>query len=54
MTSKKPSHHPTSDERDERVKIPLDPEEALRGLLAVEPGADEPDSTEEDDQNNAG
>lgn len=29
--------HPTPKERDERVAIPLDPEEALRGLLAVKP-----------------
>jgi hypothetical protein len=28
---------PTADERDERLKIELDPESALRGLLAVEP-----------------
>ena len=28
-------------ERDERVKLPLDPETALRALLAVNPG-DEP------------
>ena len=30
--------HPTPAERDERVRIPLDPEEALRGLLKVKPG----------------
>jgi len=30
-----------NDERDERVKLPLDPETALRALLAVDP-ADEP------------
>ena len=26
-------------DRDEKIKIPLDPEEALRGLLAVDPDA---------------
>jgi hypothetical protein len=38
MTGKRTKH---SDERDERVKIPLDPETALRALLAVDPD-DEP------------
>jgi hypothetical protein len=28
---------PTQEERDERVTLPLDPEQALRGLLAVDP-----------------
>ncbi len=32
---------PTPDERDERVAIPLEFEDALRGLLAVKPD-DEP------------
>jgi hypothetical protein len=36
-----PEKHPTWDEierdRDEPVKLPLDPEAALRGLLAVDP-----------------
>jgi hypothetical protein len=37
------AHHPSPEERDERVSLaPLDPEEALRGLLAVE--------TEDDDE----
>ena len=31
------SRHPTPAERDERIVLPLDPEEALRGLLAVKP-----------------
>jgi hypothetical protein len=30
---------PTPEERDEPVAIPLDPEEALRGLLNVDPDA---------------
>jgi hypothetical protein len=34
-------------ERDVRVKIPLDPEEALRALLAVNPD-DEPAGTDQD------
>ena len=33
--------HPTSAERDERVAIPLDPEAALKGLLAVKPDEEE-------------
>jgi len=37
--------HPTPEERDERVVLPLDPEEALRGLLAVKPGDDSPAET---------
>jgi hypothetical protein len=40
-----PQKHPTWDEierdRDEPVRLPLDPEAALRGLLAVDP-EDEP------------
>ena len=34
-------------ERDERVRLPLDPETALRGLLAVDPEDEpvEPDDT---------
>jgi hypothetical protein len=34
-------------ERDERVKIPLDPETALRALLAVDPD-DEPADDDQD------
>jgi hypothetical protein len=34
-------------DRDERVKIPLDPETALRALLAVDPD-DEPADDEQD------
>jgi len=33
--------NPTPAERDKRVALPLDPEEALRALLAVNP-ADDP------------
>lgn len=39
-----PRRHPTLEERDERVAIPLDPEEA-HGLFAVRP-----DDVGEDDQ----
>lgn len=31
---------PTPEERDERVALPLDPETALRALLAVDPDDD--------------
>jgi hypothetical protein len=38
-----------NEERDERVKLPLDPETALRALLAVDPD-DEPADPADDDQ----
>ncbi len=31
--------HPTAEQRDERVVLPLDPETALRALLRVDPDA---------------
>ncbi len=31
------AHHPTPEKRDERIALPLDPETALRALLAVKP-----------------
>ena len=34
-------HHPTPEERDERVSLPLPPEVAIPALLAVDP-EDEP------------
>ena len=37
--------HPTPAERDERVAIPLDAEDALRGLLAVKDDEPEPQTT---------
>lgn len=42
-----PNEHrnPTAEERDERIVLPLDPEEALRALLAVDPD----DNTDESD-----
>ena len=41
------NRHPTPAERDERVILPLDPEEALRGLLAVKPDDDDAREREE-------
>lgn len=38
--------HPSKDQRDERVKLPFDPDDALRALLAVKP-EDEPVDDEE-------
>ncbi len=32
-------HHPTPEERDERVSIPLPPEEAIAAFLAVDPSS---------------
>ena len=37
-------------ERDERVKIPLDPETALRALLAVDPDDEPADDKPADDR----
>jgi hypothetical protein len=34
-------HHPTPEERDERVSVPLTPDEFVRALLEVDPD-DEP------------
>lgn len=42
-----------NDERDERVKLPLDPETALRGLLAVDP-EDEPTEDKPGEDEKAG
>ena len=36
-----PRHIPTPEERDERIVLPLDPETALRALLAVKPEVDD-------------
>ena len=46
-----PNEHrnPTQAERDERVVMPLDPEVALKALLAVDPGV----QSEEDDETDA-
>lgn len=37
---------PPAERRDDRVRLPLEPEEALRGLLAVDPDA--PPTNEEE------
>ncbi len=34
-------HHPTPEERDERVRLPLDPETAIEAILATGPHPDE-------------
>lgn len=39
-------HHPTPEERDERVSVPLEPVEFIEGVLAVDP--DEADEVEDD------
>jgi hypothetical protein len=39
---------PTAEERDERVSVPLDPEEFIAGVLAVDPDADDPDADDEE------
>ncbi len=40
-------HHPTPEERDERVSVPLPPAEFIEGVLAVDP-VDEDDESAED------
>jgi hypothetical protein len=35
--------NPTPEERDDPVKLPLDPEEALRALLKVDPDSEATD-----------
>lgn len=34
-------HHPTPEERDERVSLPLPPEQAIEAILATGPHPDE-------------
>lgn len=36
-------HHPTPEERDERVSVPLEPEDFIEGVLAVDPDDDDHD-----------
>ena len=40
---------PTPEQRDAPLKIDLDPETALRGLLKVDPGARSPDDSPDDE-----
>lgn len=47
MTTVPEKHHPTPEERDERVSVPLEPAEFIEGALAVEPDA-------EDDEDDSG
>jgi len=48
-----PDDAPTPDERDEPVKIDLDPETALRGLLKVDPDKPVPQDAPLKDQGDA-
>jgi hypothetical protein len=41
-----PKHNPTAEERDERVKLPLDPETAIEAILATGPHRDEDDDAQ--------
>jgi hypothetical protein len=41
-------HHPTPEERDERVKLPLDPEMAIEAILGTGLHRDEDDQAQED------
>ena len=34
-------HHPTPEERDERVSLPLDPETAIEAILATGPHSED-------------
>ena len=43
-----------NEERDERVKLPLDPETALRALLAVKPDDEPAEDRPDDDQDGHG
>jgi len=45
-----PARNPTPEDRDEPVAIPLDPEEALRALLKVDPASLESEPVEDDDR----
>ncbi len=40
-------YHPTPEERDERVSLPLAPEQAIEAILATGPHSDE-DGNDED------
>jgi hypothetical protein len=45
-------HHPTPEERDERVSVTLPPEEFIEGVLAVDPdgGSDENENKDQPGQ----
>lgn len=40
-------HHPTPEERDARVSVPLPPAEFIEGVLAVEPEDEDEDDVPE-------
>ena len=42
--------HPTPEQRDERVSLPLDQETALRALLKVDPDSEPVDADEDKDE----
>ncbi|MCA1702849.1 MAG: hypothetical protein LC808_06085 [Actinobacteria bacterium] len=42
-------HHPTPEERDERVSIPLPPEVAIPAILATGPHPDEDQAADDSD-----
>ncbi len=44
------ARHPTPEERDERVVLPLDPEAALRALLRVDPDSQPVEDSPETDE----
>ncbi len=41
-------HHPTPEERDERVSLPLPPEVAISAILAAGPHPDDEDDGQEE------
>jgi hypothetical protein len=41
-------HHPTPEERDERVKLPLDPKKAIEAILATGPHPEDDESDAEE------
>ena len=43
-------HHPTPEERDERMSLPLPPEVAIPALLQVDPESDPVPTRPEDDK----
>jgi hypothetical protein len=43
-----PKHNPTPEGRDERVKLPLDPEMAIEAILATGPHRDEDEGQDEE------
>ena len=44
LTNPVTKHHPTPEERDERVKVDLPADEFIEGVLAVDPDDDETDA----------